>query len=530
MSTEGKRGNGFTRRDFLRALGVAGGALAMQGLPLRPSFAQSEKYGGILRVSGSYGLTTLSPIMHTSIGEWAATKLMYNNLVRMSYKREVVPDLAESWEPKENGKVWVFNLLKGVKFHIGREVTAEDVVATFQTILDPKNSAPYRGEIGPIDKVEAVDKYTVQFTLKALFADFPSLLTVPNARIVAREGLEDFKVLAGKEYGSGPFKMKEFVPGDHIAVERFPDYYKKGLPYLDGVYFRIIPESSTEITALRKKETDMILEMTPENYSQVATVTGVDAMVVPGGTFNNVIMPADKPPFNDNRVREALKYAVDRNLMLAAIYGAHGELGNDHPVSSAYKFYESLPMRAQDIVKAKALLKEAGYSSGLGFKLFISTSPPAREKIAVILKEMARPAGFQIDIEVMGYDRFLAQVWNKGVPYIGNYGTRPTADAILMKLYHDKEGMDEGRWAPSHPEAIKLLDQAREMVDTEKRKRLYTEFQKISRDEGPFIIPFFRSELSAKWNYVKDYNLNPANFEMELDEVWLTAEAPKKRA
>jgi peptide/nickel transport system substrate-binding protein len=502
MSTEGKRGNGFTRRDFL----------AMQGLPLRPSFAQSEKYGGILRVSGSYGLTTLSPIMHTSIGEWAATKLMYNNLVRMSYKREVVPDLAESWEPKENGKVWVFNLLKGVKFHIGREVTAEDVVATFQTILDPKNSAPYRGEIGPIDKVEAVDKYTVQFTLKALFADFPSLLTVPNARIVAREGLEDFKVLAGKEYGSGPFKMKEFVPGDHIAVERFPDYYKKGLPYLDGVYFRIIPESSTEITALRKKETDMILEMTPENYSQVATVTGVDAMVVPGGTFNNVIMPADKPPFNDNRVREALKYAVDRNLMLAAIYGAHGELGNDHPVSSAYKFYESLPMRAQDIVKAKALLKEAGYSSGLGFKLFISTSPPAREKIAVILKEMARPAGFQI------------------VPYIGNYGTRPTADAILMKLYHDKEGMDEGRWAPSHPEAIKLLDQAREMVDTEKRKRLYTEFQKISRDEGPFIIPFFRSELSAKWNYVKDYNLNPANFEMELDEVWLTAEAPKKRA
>jgi len=150
--------------------------------------------------------------------------------------------------------------------------------------------------------------------------------------------------------------------------------------------------------------------------------------------------------------------------------------------------------------------------------------------MAVILKEMARPAGFNIDIEVMGYDRFLSQVWNKGVPYIGNYGTRPTADAILMKLYHAKEGMDEGRWAPSHPDAIKLLDQARETVNLEKRKKLYADFQKISRDEGPFIIPFFRAELSAKWGYVKDFKLNPSNFEMELDDVWLSAEAPKKKA
>ena len=530
MNKRQKPGQGLSRRDFLRTVGVLGGGLAVNGFSPAASLAQADKYGGILRVSGNYGLTTLSPIMHTSLGEWVATKLMYNNLVRMSYKREVVADLAESWEGKENGKVWIFNLHQGAKFHIGREVTAEDVVATFQTILDPKNAAPYRGEIGPIDKVEAVDKYTVRFSLKNLFADFPALLTVPNARIIAREGLADYKVLAAKEFGSGPFKLKEFVPGDHIDVERFADYHKKGLPYLDGVHFKITPEPSTEIAALRKKEVDMILELTPELFSQVATLPGVDVMEVPGGTFNNVIMPSDKPPFNDNRVREALKYTVDRDLMLAAIYGKHGELGNDHPVSSAYPFYVSLPKRTQDIKKAKALLKEAGYPGGLGFKLSVSTSPPAREKIAVILKEMARPAGFNIDIEVMGYDRFLAQVWNKGVPYIGNYGTRPTADAILMKLYHPKEGLDEGRWAPSHPDAIKIIEQARETLNTEKRKKLYGDFEKISRNEGPFIISFFRNEPSAKWGYVKDFNFNPSNFDMELDEVWLTAEAPKKKA
>ena len=529
MIKKKRQGGTISRRDFLRTVGVVGGGLVVQGFSPRMSFAQSEKYGGLLRVSGTFGLTTLNPMMHISAAEWVVTKWMYNNLARLNYKREVVPDLAESWEAKENGKVWVFKLRPGVKFHIGREVIAEDVVATFQTILDPKTAAPYRGEIGPIDKVEALDKYTVRFTLKMIFADFPAALTIPASRIIAREGLADFKGLAAKEFGSGPFKLKEFVPGDHVTVERFPDYFKKGLPYLDGVNFKIFPESMTEITALKNKEIDMILDVTPELYSQVATLPGVDGMAVPGGTFSNVIMPSDKPPFNDNRVREALKYTVDRNLMLAAVYGKHGEIGNDHPVSSAYAFYADLPKRQQDIKKAKALLKEAGYPNGFAFKLSVSSSPPIREKIAVVLKEMARPAGFNMEIEVMGYDRFLSQVWNKGVPYIGYYGTRPTADAILMKLYHPKEGLDEGRWAASHPDAIKLLEQARETVNIEKRNKLYGDFQKISRDEGPFIIAFFRNELSAKGNYVKDFHLNPSNYELEVDEVWLSSEAPKKK-
>lgn len=146
-----------------------------------------------------------------------------------------------------------------------------------------------------------------------------------------------------------------------------------------------------------------------------------------------------------------------------------------------------------------------------------------------LLKEMARPAGFNIDVEVLAYDRYLAQVWNKGVPYVAFYGTRPAADVILMKLYHPKEGLDEGRWAAANPDAIRLLEQARETVDAERRRRLYAEFQKLSRDQGPFVLPFFRSELSGKWAYVRDFRLNPANFELELDEVWLAGDAPKKK-
>lgn len=526
-----------TRRDFLRTTAAVGAGLAAPlarpFASLQPApyvWAQGDKHGGSLRISATFGLSTINPLMHISGAEWMSTRWLYSNLTRLNARREVVPDLAESWAGSDGGRVWTFKLRRGAQFHLGRAVEADDVVATLQTILDPKTSSPYRGEVGPIERVETVDKSTVKVTLKVPFADFPAIMTIPNARIVAREGLGDMKVLAAQDFGSGPFRLREFLPGDHITVERFPGYYRSGVPFLDAVTLKIFPEPATELTAFRSRETDMIWDVSPALYAQVASTPGVDAMAVAGGTFADVIMPSDKPPFADNRVREALKYTVDRAKMLAAIHNGYGEPANDHPLSTAYQFHAQLPSRAPDIARAKALLKDAGFGSGLAFKLFAANSPPIREQMAVVLKEMAKPAGFEIEVEVMAYDRYLAQVWNKGVPYVAFYGTRPTADAILMKLYHQKEGLDEGRWAPSHAEAIRMLDQARETLDAAQRRRLYAQFQKVSRDEGPFLLPFFRSELSGKWAYVRDYRLSPSNFDVVLDEVWLTAEAPRKKA
>jgi peptide/nickel transport system substrate-binding protein len=518
-----------SRRAFLRTSSAAAGALVLPVLAPRLALAQSEKYGGLLRVSVTFGLSTINPIMHISGAEWTATRWMYNNLTRLNVKREVVPDLAESWSAGDGGRVWTFKLRPGVKFHGGRELVADDVVATFTTLLDLKTASPYRGEVGPIDRVEAVDKATVRFTMRAPFSIFPETVSVPNARIVAREGLGDLKALAAKEFGTGPFKLKEFVPGDRLVVERFGDYFHKGQPYLDGATLRVFPEPTTELTAFKSKEIDLISGVTPDLFSQVATLQGAEGLAVAGGTFAAVVLPSDKPPFNDNRVREALKLCVDRTLMLAAIQNSQGELGNDHPISTAYPDYLALPPRAPDINRARALVRDAGLAGGVSFKLFAANSPSIRERVAVVLKEMARPAGFNIDVEVLAYDRYLAQVWDKGVSYIVYYATRPTADAILMKLYHPKEGLDEGRWAASHASAVRLLEQARETVDIAQRRRLYGDFLKISRDDGPYMLPFFTNELSGKWGFVRDYRLNPASFDMVLDEVWLAPEAPKKK-
>jgi peptide/nickel transport system substrate-binding protein len=529
MSNDTARASLIPRRAFLMATGGAAAALSLSGLAPGRALAQGDKAGGVLRVSVTFGLSTINPIMHISGAEWMATKWMYNNLTRLNVKREVVPDLAESWSASDGGRVWTFKLRPGVKFHSGRELVADDVVATFTTLLDPKTASPYRGEVGPIDRVEPVDKSTVRFSMKSAFSVLPAVLAVPNGRIVAREGLSDMKALASRDFGTGPFKLKEFVPGDHIAVERFGDYFQKGRPYLDAVTLRVFPDPATELTAFKSKEIDLIGGLTPDLYSQVATLPGAEAPAVAGGTFAAVTLPSDKPPFNDNRVREALKLCVDRSLMLAAIHNGQGELGVDHPVSTAYTAYSALPPRTPDVNRARTLMKDAGLANGVTLKLFAANSPPLRERIAVVLKEMARPAGFNIDVEVMAYDRYLAQVWNKGVMYVVYYATRPTADAILMKLYHPKEGLDEGRWAQGHANAIRILDEARGIVDLPERRKHYGDFLRTSRDEGPFMLPFFANELNGKWGYVRDYQLNPSASDMVLDDVWLAAEAPKKK-
>jgi len=214
----------ISRRAFLGVTGLITGAAAIPGLTPARVLAQSEKPGGLLCVSVTFGLSTINPIMHISGAEWMATKWMYNNLTRLNAKREPVPDLAESWSAGDGARVWTFKLRQGVRFHHGRELVAEDVVATFTTLLDPKTASPYRGEVGPVDRVEALDKSTVRFTMKSPFSVFPAIAAVPNARIVAREGLADMKALASREFGTGPFKLKEFVPGDRVVVDRFADH------------------------------------------------------------------------------------------------------------------------------------------------------------------------------------------------------------------------------------------------------------------------------------------------------------------
>ena len=524
----------ITRRGFSRGLAAAGvaGVLA-PSLLARRAYGEA-KPGGQLTVALYKDLRTLNPIMGIFGNEWRVGGNLYSNLTRLTPAGGVEADLAESYAPSADGMAWSFVLREGVKFHDGSPLSAADVVATIEKILDPKTAAPYKAELGPIASVKAMDARTVRFDLASPFADLPKALAGSTARIVSEKGIADFAKLDAAVYGTGPFTLKEFAPNDHVVMERNPHYFRAQRPFLDRVVFRVLPDTTTQVAALENREIDAIADVEGDTFKRIAAIKGVAASQVTGGTFNNIVLYANKPPFDDERVRMALRLAMDRPQMTDAITGGVGTPADDQPISAAYEYFDKdLALRKADLAEARRLLKEAGHGGGFEHKLVVSNSPASREKTAVVVQAMAEQIGIRFNIELMDNARYGATIWNKGIEsYVGNYGTRATEDAIIAKLYSAKYGIDEGRWAASEDgkKAEALVEQGRAVTDPAGRRKIYDELQRLGRNEGPFIIPNFFNSLFARWGYVNDFPARAINTELRLEDCWLAAEAPGRKA
>ncbi|MCP4560731.1 MAG: ABC transporter substrate-binding protein [Bosea sp.] len=511
------------RRDFLAASAALSG-LALSGVP---AFAQAPRRGGTLRVSVDQAVAKLNPLVTRVNPEYLVAELLYSGLTRLKPDMSAEPDLAESWTNSADLTEWTFALRKGLTFHDGSPCTAADVVATFEAILDAKTASPARQNVGPIAKVTAKDDATVVFNLSAPFADLPVTLAYTNAKIVPaaviKSGLEK---LDRQAIGTGPFKLVSFEPERLIVVARNDAFYDKERPYLDKIEVVVYPDVSAEASALISGDTDLITTTPPTEFGRLQKASGVKALRVPSGQFCNVNFGCDQKPFNDVRVRQALALTVDRAAMVDFVTEGFGSAGNDTPLNPAYRFHADLPAKKADIAKAKALLAEAGYPKGLEATLIASDRPGQRTQLAVALREMAKPAGFDIKVETMPHATYLDQVWKKGSFYVGFYNMQATADAIFSLLYTSNAAWNETRW--NNAAFDKLIFEARATVDESKRRALYAEAQKLMNAEVPSIIPAFFDLLGAQRDWVEGYQLHPRGAVFRLDHVSLGAKAPKR--
>jgi peptide/nickel transport system substrate-binding protein len=528
------RRSSLTRRKVGRGLLAAGaGTLLLPAMIGGRAYGEA-KAGGQLTIALYKDLRTLNPIMGIFGNEWRAGINLYNNLTRLTAGGGVEGDLAESYSSTADGGVWTFILRDGVKFHDGSALSAADVVATIEKILDPKTAAPYKAELGPITAAKAVDRRTVRIELGSPYADLPKALASATARIVSERGIAEFAKLDTTVYGTGPFVVREFSSNERVVVERNPHYFRFGRPFLERIVLRVLPDTTAQVAALQNREVDVIAEVESDVFNRVAAIKGVKATQVPGGTFNNVVLYADRPPFDDPRVRLALRLAMDRPQMADAITGGVGSPADDQPISSSYEYCDrTIPLRNPDLARARQLLREAGHGAGFEHRLVVSNSPASREKTAVVVQAMAEQIGIRFDIELMDNARYGSTIWNKGVAsYIGNYGTRPTEDAILSKLYSAKYGIDEGRWAQTDfgRTAEQVIARGRQVTEGAERRKIYSELQRLARDEGPFIIPNFFNSLYATWNYVNDWSTPAITTEMRLENCWLSPDAPGRKA
>ncbi len=511
------------RRHFLAGTTALAG-LSMSGAS---AVAQTPKRGGTLKMSVDQAVNKLNPLLTRVNPEYLIAELLYSNLTRLGIDMSPQPDLAESWSSSADLMEWTFKLRKGITFHDGSACTANDVVATFEAILDAKTASPARQNVGPLEKVTAADDSTVVFRLTTAYADLPVTLAYTNAKIVpasvikaglARVGSRSHRhrpVQAGL-VRAGAADRRRAQPG--LLRSRPPLSRPHPGRRLSG------PDRGSLGAHLRRHGYDA--QHHPDRVRPAVEGARRQAAA-------HALGPVLQHQF---RLRHGAlhRYArapgAGRDGRSRRDGGFRGRRlrhpGNDTPLNSAYLFYADVPKKKPDIAKAKKLLADAGHAKGLDLTLIASDRPSVRTQLAVAIREMAKPAGFNINVQTMPHSTYLDQVWKKGSFYIGFYNMQATADAIFALLYTSNAAWNETRW--NNAAFDKFVNEARTTIDEPKRRALYAEAQKMMHTEVPSIIPVFFDLLAGQRNYVQGYQLHPRGAVFRMDYVSLGDGAPRR--
>ena len=472
---------------------------------------------GTLRVGVGTTLNTLDPAKTTIGDEYIFVHLVFNGLTRIDPDLTTKADLAVSWTASDDLKIWTFALRQGVKFHNGKPLDADDVVATMRRILDPSTGSRARATIDMIEKVEAVDPATVRFTLAIPYAGFQDIFGERQLRIVPKDAMAD---IATNPIGTGPFRFKSWAPGDRLELERNPDYFEKGRPRLDGITVRIIPETAARIAALESGAIDILWNLPYESVDKFKNHPRAFADGVATATWDGVILNNARPPFNDPRVRQALAMTVDKEALVElAIFGQGAPTHSPIPPSHPY-FNRDLPFAKPDIARAKALLAEAGAADGLAMTLYVPQERESRVRLGVAVRDMARAAGIRINIERVPFASYAATIAGKAEMYVDGYFARPTIDTALYPFFHSTGSWNSQLWRYNDARVDALLDTARRTNDEGKRKEIFDEFQRVVDATVPGIIPYVALHLNGVSREVEGFSSTPMQW-LELKDVSL---------
>jgi peptide/nickel transport system substrate-binding protein len=412
--------------------------------------------------------------------------LVYNNVIRLSVfnalvrygpNLEYVPDLAEKWENPDD-KTYIFHLRQGAKYHNGQEVEASHVEYSFKRIADKK--AVFASRVAGIDAYQVVDKYTIKLTLKTPQADFIDGLVLLS--IVPPEVDAD---LEKKPIGSGPFQFVEWVPNDHITLQRFPGYFEKDVAKVDKLVFKIIPDPQVAITNLQAGAIDGILDLPLAQASTFKSSTAVKAVIQSTSSIHIIeLMGKNSEPIRSSaKVRQALAMCLDKDAVQKIAFAGEGrQKWSWVPYGTwAYKQEEGYPFDPQ---KAKALLADAGYPNGFTFSINLLNGYPEGEKIATIWQAGLQQAGVTLNLQTM--ERAVWSPAYRGHDFDVSWNVFPGfADPNYFVAFDLKVHLAD-QW--KNTDAAQLADQAATTLDQAKRTELYGRLQDIFVSDVPVIV------------------------------------------
>jgi peptide/nickel transport system substrate-binding protein len=508
------RSGKISRRQFMAQVSALGLAAAVSPALLSGrAEADTPKKGGTFKQAHTGGSTTdsLDPATNTSNHNINVNFQLRNCLVEIDHNFETVPELAESWESSPDAKVWTFKLRKGVEFHNGKTFNADDVIYSINHHRGEDSKSAAKPFLDSVTDIKKDGNYTVIFELNSGNADFPFIMSDYHLKIApaGTKGAEWEKGI-----GTGGYMLENWEPGVRAYTTRNPNYWKGDTAaFFDAVETLAITDPNARTNALKTGQINAMDRCELKTAHLMKRAPGVVLTSITGTMHRTVPMLTDREPFNDNNVRLAMKYAVDRKDMVDKIQRGFGEVGNDHPISPVNRYFDkNLPQREYDPEKAKFYMKKAGMLD-YNFKLHASGAAfGGAVDAAVLYKEHAAKAGIKIDVVREPADGYWSDVWIK-VPWCMCYWSgRPTEDMAFSVAYAADAPWNDTLW--KHERFNKLLVEARAELNPDRRAVLYAEMQRIVRDEGGVVVLFYNKIVEA---HTDNLGHGPISAHMEMD-------------
>jgi len=477
--------------------------------------------GGTIRVGLYVEAVTMDPHLSGSKIDRQVFNNLYEKLVDLDTKLQVIPGLAESWTQPDPTTL-VFKLRQGVKFHDGTDFNAEAVKFNVERMQNPETKSLRVGEIANLDHAEVVDPNTVKLVLKRPDAALLATLTDRAGMMLSPTAVKKFGPdFTRNPVGTGPFQFVEWVKDDHLALKRFDGYWDKAAgPYLDGVRYRTIPDDTVKLQSLIGGELDVMDYLAPRDVAQVKANPNLVEVDVPSLADFGYYFNTTKPPFDNKSLRLAVAYGVDVAAIVKGVWLDVGVPANGPIPPSSWAYDSSIPPVKRDLAKVKQYLADGGKPDGFTFTVENNNLPITVQEMEAMKAQLAEA---NITMEIQLVDSAKLQADQNARTYdltSSQWSGRPDPDGNTYQFFKTTPGVSSNVSGFSNPKVDEILDKTRATSDQGERKKLYSQLVQMLRDEMPRLEVIHPIEPKAFSPKVQNYDPVPDGM-MRFKNVWL---------
>ncbi|MEM6660859.1 MAG: ABC transporter substrate-binding protein [Pseudomonadota bacterium] len=490
LSREAASGR-LSRREFLGRASALGITAGVAGTMLSSAVqAAGPQKGGTIKLGLQGGATTdsIDPALAANQVALMVTRLWGETLVELDDDGGVQGKVAESFEGSADAKTWRFKIRSGITFSNGKTVTAEDAAASLIRHSGEDTKSGALGIMRGIEKV-STDGDTVVLELTTPNADLPFLMVDYHLIIQPGGGVDD--PAAG--IGTGPYVLKEVDMGVRFVAEKNPNYWGD-IGHAETIELIVINDNTARVAALQSGQVDMIDRVPPRTAGLVGRAPNIEVRRTAGPGHYVFIMHCDTAPFDNNDLRLALKYGMNRQEMVDKILFGYGSVGNDTPINSSYPFFTEFEQREYDPDKAAFHFKKSGHDGPVLLRTSENSFPGAPDA-AALFQQSCKGAGIDLEIKREPNDGYWSEVWN-AKPFCTSYwGGRSTQDQMFTTAYLSTADWNDTRF--KNETFDQTLIAARAELDAAKRTQMYADMGTMLRDEGGLICPMFNDFIDA---------------------------------